>query len=107
MKLTTALLIAIPIEALNFHLLDICSLVDGCDSSANFVEITVGHLSMIMHSPALFLLLRSTLSYTPIGKSLGTLTLVLNGYAVTVLLILAFSKLLKFARRSKGAMSQS
>jgi hypothetical protein len=106
MKLTTALLIAIPIEALNFRLLDVCSIIDGCDDT-NFVQLALAHLSLIMHSPAIVLVLRSTLTQHPISKWLGMLMIVLNGYVAAVFLIFALGKLLKFSRGPHGTVSQT
>jgi hypothetical protein len=90
-----SLLAAIPIEALNFRLLSVCSVVDGC-GKANPVEVAFADISMLAHMPALAVVLNSGLTRNPMSESLGMLLLVVNGYAVTVLLILAGTKLLAY-----------
>lgn len=95
--ISISLLAAIPIEALNFRLLNVCSIVDGC-GKANPVEVAFAEISMLSHMPTLVVLLKSGLTANPISASLGTLLLVLNGYAITILLILFTIKLLRLAR---------
>jgi hypothetical protein len=97
MVIPIALLAAIPIEALNFRMLNVCSIVDGC-GNANPVEVAFAEISMLSHMPALLALLKSGLTPYPITGSAATLLLMLNGYAVIVLLILAGVKLLRIAR---------
>ena len=92
-----SLFVAIPIEAVNFRLLGVCSIVDGC-GRANAVEVAFADLSMLMHMPALGIILKSGLTPNPINPSIGMLLLVANGYAAAVLLILACAKLLGLAR---------
>ncbi|MGA9179781.1 MAG: hypothetical protein WB117_02370 [Candidatus Acidiferrales bacterium] len=92
------LLAAIPIEALNFRMLSVCSIVDGC-GNANPIEVAFADISMLSHMPALLVALKSSLTSIPISGSAATLLLVLNGYAVTVLLILVGIELLRLARR--------
>jgi hypothetical protein len=92
-----SLFVAISFEAVNFRLLSVCSIVDGC-GKANPVEVAFADLSMLLHMPALAIILKSGLTPNPINPSFGMLLLVVNGYAVTVLLILASAKLLRLAR---------
>jgi len=47
MKLFASLLVAIPLEELNFRLLDVCSIVDGC-GNANCAEVALANLSMLL-----------------------------------------------------------
>jgi hypothetical protein len=90
-----ALIVGVPIEALNYHLLDVCSVIDGC-GKANFVEVLLANISIVMHLPTYVIVLKSGLTSTPIASSLGTPLLLLNGYIAAVLLSVGAVKMFRY-----------